>query len=78
MTSKKLGSLLRKLYCSWAIISQKTGMRCTLLHEGTDVHIQKHNHQKDLNLCMTLYYYAKVTAKLGKTQTRNSTLLWCL
>ena len=32
----------------------------TLLPEGTDVHIQQHIRQKDLNLCLLLYYYGKV------------------
>ena len=26
--------------------------RCTFLPEGTDIHIQQHNHQKDLNPCL--------------------------
>ena len=47
--------------------------RCTLLPEGTDVHIQQHIHKKDLNLCLPLYYYAKAIADLEKTKTRNST-----
>ena len=33
-----------------------------------DVHIQQHIYQKDLNLCLPLYYYAKVIALLEKTQ----------
>ena len=32
-------------------------------------------HQKDLNLCLTLYYYAKVIAELENTQTRNTAVL---
>ena len=51
--------------------------RCTLLPGATDVHIQQHIHQKDLNLCLLFYFYAKVTIELGKTQTTNSTVL-CL
>ena len=31
-----------------------------LFPEGTDIHIQQHNHQKDLNLCLSLYYYGKI------------------
>ena len=40
--------------------------RYTLLPEGTDVHIQQHIHQKDLILCLPLYYYAKVLVELEK------------
>ena len=38
--------------------------RCTLLPDGTDKHIQQHIHEKDLNLCLRLYYYGKVLAEL--------------
>ena len=41
--------------------------------DGTDVRIQQHIHQKDLNLCLPLYQYGKVIVELEKTQTRNST-----
>ena len=34
--------------------------RCILLPEATDVH------QKDLNLCLPLYYYGKVIVELEK------------
>ena len=34
---------------------------------------EEHIHKKDLNLCLPLYYYAKVTVEL--TQTWNSTEL---
>ena len=35
--------------------------RYTILPEGTDIYIQQHIHQNDLNLCLTLlYYYTKV------------------
>ena len=44
----------------------------------TDVHIQQHIHQKDLNLFLTSYGYSKVIDKLEKTQTRNSAVLWSL
>ena len=30
------------------------------------LHIQLHNHQKDLSLCLSLYYYGKVIVKLEK------------
>ena len=40
--------------------------RCTLLPEATDVHIQQQIHQKDLNLCLPLYYYGKVIVELEK------------
>ena len=33
---------------------------------------------KDLNHCLTSYYYTKVIVELEKTQTKNSTVLWCL
>ena len=45
------------------------------LPEGKDVHIQQHIHQKDLNLCLTLYCYGKVIVELEKTRTRNLTVL---
>ena len=34
--------------------------RCTLPTEGTDVQVQHHIHQKDLNLCLPLCYHGKV------------------
>ena len=34
--------------------------RYTLLPESTDIHIQQQNHRKDLNPCLSLYYYGKV------------------
>ena len=40
--------------------------RCTLLPEGTDVHIEHCNHQKDLSFCLLLYYYGKVIIELEK------------
>ena len=40
--------------------------RCTLLPKGTDVHIKQRIHQKDLNLCLPLYYYGKVIVELEK------------
>ena len=49
--------------------------RFTLFPVGTDVHTQQHIHQKDLKLCLPLYYYDKVIVELRKTQTRNSTAL---
>ena len=52
--------------------------RCTLLSKGTDVHIQQHIYQRDLHLCLQLYYYGKVIVELGKTQTRNLTVLMVL
>ena len=39
--------------------------------DGTDVHIQQHIHQKDLILCLPLYYHPKVIAEVEKTQARN-------
>ena len=52
--------------------------RCTLLSKGTDVHIQQHIYQRDLHLCLQLYYYGKVIVELEKTQTRNLTVLMVL
>ena len=43
----------------------------TLLPEVTDVHIKQHNHQKDLNLCLSLYYYRKVIVELEKKNTNK-------
>ena len=44
---------------------------CAVLPEGTDVHIQQHNHQKDLNLCLSLYYYGKVIVELAKNASKE-------
>ena len=43
----------------------------TLFPDGTDILIQKHNHQKDLHHCLLLYYYGKVIAELEKTATKE-------
>ena len=48
--------------------------RYTLLPEGTDIHIQQHSRQKDLNPCVSLYCYSKVIVELENTQTRNLTV----
>ena len=45
--------------------------RCTLLLEGTDVHIQRHNYQKDLNLFRSLFYHAKVIVELAKNTNKK-------
>ena len=41
--------------------------RCTFLPECTDIyiHIQQRNHWKDLNPCLSLYYYDKVIVELA-------------
>ena len=44
---------------------------CTLLPECADVHIQQHINRKYLNLCLPLYYYAKVLVELEKKNTKN-------
>ena len=49
--------------------------RSTLLPKGTDLHIQQHIYQKDLNLCLPLYYYAKVIVELEQTQTRSNCVI---
>ena len=56
------------------------GRRGTLffLRAQMYIHIQQYIHQKDLNPCLTSYYYAKVIDELEKTKTRNSAVLWCL
>ena len=43
--------------------------RYTLLLESTDIHIQQHNHRKDLNPSLPLYYYGKVII----TELENNT-----
>ena len=43
----------------------------TILPESTDVHIQQHIHQKDLNLCLTWYGYDKVINEFEKTQNKE-------
>ena len=42
------------------------------------LHIQLHNHQKDLNPCLWLYYYGKVIVELEKTQTTKEDKLFML
>ena len=42
--------------------------RYTLLPKGKDVLIQQHSHQKDLNLCLPLYYCGKVIVELEKNK----------
>ena len=54
-----------KFYCHL----RKT--RCTLLPEGTDIQIQQHIQQKDLNLCLPLYYYGKVIVELEKNTNKE-------
>ena len=49
--------------------------RCTILTEGTDLHIQQHIHQKNINLFLTSCYYTKIIVDLEKIQT-NSTMQW--
>ena len=43
--------------------------RYTLLPESTDINIQQHNHRKDLNPSLSLYYYGKVII----TELENNT-----
>ena len=74
-----LVGVLRECYgarCAHFIVS--SGGRCTLLLEGTHMHIQQHIHQKDLNLCLTLYCYAKLLLNWKKSPTKNSSVLWYL
>ena len=35
------------------------------------IHIQQHNHQKDLNPCLSLYYYGKVIVELEKNTNKE-------
>ena len=49
------------------------------LPEGTDILIQQHNHQKDLNPCLSLYYYGKAIDELEKKKKkRNLTVFMVL
>ena len=43
----------------------------TLLPEGTDIHIKQHNHWKDVNLCLSLYYYGKVVDELENSTNKE-------
>ena len=54
MTSKKHEGLLMKIY-----LFQLFNLT-NLFPEGTDIHIKQHSHKKDLNLCLSLYYYGKI------------------
>ena len=49
-----------------------------LLPEGTCIHIQQHNRRKDLNPCLSQYYYGKVIVELVNTQTRDLIVFLCL
>ena len=68
----QLASSVNLLWCQmctfYCPLRQK---RCTLLPKGTDEHIQQHIHQKDLNLCLPLYYYAKVSVELEKNTNKE-------
>ena len=68
----QLASSVNLLWCQlctfYCPIKKK---RCTVLHKGIDVHIQQHIHQKDLNLCLPLYYYAKVSVELEKNTNKE-------
>ena len=64
--------------CVHFYCSLKKRERHTILPEGTDVHIQQHIHQKDLNIRLTLYFHAKAIVELEKTQTKNAVILRCL
>ena len=59
--------------CELAMVPQECIFYCvprkkryTLLPEGIDIsiHIQQHNHKKDLTPCLSLYYYGNVIGKL--------------
>ena len=51
--------------------------KCTLLPEGTYVHIQQHIHQKDLTGCLPLHYCAKVViVELKKKHRRGIQLCY--
>ena len=52
--------------------------RYTLLPKGKDVLIQQHSHQKDLNLCLPLYYCGKVIVELEKNKQGILLCLWHL
>ena len=71
-----VGALSVKLLCGQECIfyCAPRKKRYTLLPEGTDIHIQQQNHQKNLHLCLSQYYYGKVIVELEKTQTRNLTV----
>ena len=55
--------------CTFYCAPRKKGY--TLLLEGTDVNIQQHNHQQDLNPCLSLYYYGKVIVELEKNTNKE-------
>ena len=64
--------------CVYIFIVPSKRERHTILPDGTDVHIQQHIHQKDLNICLALYFHARVIVELEKTQTKNAIILRCL
>ena len=47
--------------CEFAMM---LGVYILLPPQEEEVHIRQHNSQKDLNFCMSLYYYAKVIVVL--------------
>ena len=72
--------ILAEVLCKFVNFILPFGRRGTLffLRAQMYIHIQQHIHQKDLNLCLTSYNYAKVIDELEKTKTRNSAVLWSL
>ena len=66
-------------YAKSARLYLKLMMNHQLIIHGCIICFSRDNIQlEDLNLCLALYYYARVIVKLEKTQTRNSAVLRCL
>ena len=60
--------------CEFAMVPVVFILLCPLGRKGTlfYLHIQLHNHEKDLNPSLWLYYYGKVIAELeNNTNNRN-------
>ena len=52
--------------------------RYTVLPEGTDIHIQQHNHRKGLNPFLSLYYYGKVIVELENNTNTKFNCVYCV
>ena len=70
----QLASSVNLLWCQVCTFHCPLRKKRHILPEDTDVHIQLHIYQKYLNLCLTLYYYAKVIVEL---ENKHKEMLKC-
>ena len=55
----------------YILLPQKDKVQIFLRAQMYTLHVQQYIHQKDLNLCLPLYYYAKVIVELEKNKEFN-------